>query len=184
MNLTSRPHSTKVEVVDVASVPSSVSIQDSTTAMYVDDETLTQKTMYNYMNKAMISENMRMCIELLLLFHMFICCTLPWSLLDSSFFFRLHTWLKPCISPPRLLFILSETSCTGSFCMGGKFKGFISNYSHLTLSFNGWSTHKNDEIYTFHITTPKHCSFFMDGHVFKGLLVTGEDLCDVLVWAS
>ena len=43
-----------------------------------------------------------------------------------------------------------------------KFKGFISSYSHLTLSFDGWSTRKKDEIYTFHTTTPKRRLFFMD----------------------
>jgi hypothetical protein len=64
---------------------------------------------------------------------------------------------------------------------GEAFKKFLENYHHLTLSLDGWSTHARDELYTFHTTTPKRRSFFTDGHVFKGVSVTGEALLGVIV---
>jgi len=153
----------------------STGIQDSTTAMDVDNEMPNQKTIYTYMNKATISEKMRMCIELLL-FPMFICCTLPWSLLDSSFCVDFILGLNPAFHLPDCSsFFLKHLTQEVSTWME-IFKTFISNYSHLTLSFDGWSAHKNDEIYTFHTTMPKCHLFFTYGHVFKGLSVTGDAL--------
>src|SRR5260221_9566870 len=45
---------------------------------------------------------------------------------------------------------------------------------HLTLSFDGWSSQKHNEIYTVHVTTPLRRSFLIDGLVLTGLSVTGE----------
>ncbi len=52
--------------------------------------------------------------------------------------------------------------------------------SHLTLSFDGWSSQKHDEIYTVHVTTPLRRSFLIDGLVLTGLSVTGELLSEKL----
>lgn len=49
------------------------------------------------------------------------------------------------------------------------------------MSLDGWSTKAKDEIDTVHTTTPKRRSFFTDGHVFKGISVTGDALKDVLI---
>lgn len=84
-NLASRAHSTKLGVLDSDTTTfgsSSVQIEES---MDVDDTSLKQNTIHNYMNLATISEKMRMHIELLM-FRMFICCALPWALMDSPFF--------------------------------------------------------------------------------------------------
>ncbi|KAJ7881643.1 hypothetical protein B0H13DRAFT_2345083 [Mycena leptocephala] len=50
----------------------------------------------------------------------------------------------------------------------------------MTLSLDGWSSCAKDEIYTFHTTIPSRRSFFVDGHVFKGISVTGATLAGVI----
>ena len=113
-----------------------------------------------------ISENMRMRIELLL-FRMFICCALPWSLLDSSFFADFILGLNPALHIPDRSSFFPKHLAQEVSAWTEKFKAFISNYLHLTLSFDGWSTRKKDEIYTFHTTTPKHRSFFYGWSCFQ-----------------
>jgi len=161
--------SSEVEIVDVT-LQSTVSAQGPGTIM-------------NYMNSAKITEKQKINIEWLL-FRMFICCALPWALLDSDFFCAFVFALSPAfVVPDRSAFfpkhIMQEVAAWGQ-----AFKIFLRDKDHLTLSFDGWSTHARDEVYTFHTTTPHRCSFFTDGHVFKGVLVTGEALLSVIVKVS
>ncbi|KAJ7093057.1 ribonuclease H-like domain-containing protein [Mycena epipterygia] len=57
---------------------------------------------------------------------------------------------------------------------------FLAPRFYLTLSFDGWSSHAHDEIYTFHTTLPSRWSFLTAGHVFKGVSVTAAALFDVV----
>lgn len=47
---------------------------------------------------------------------------------------------------------------------------------HLTLSFDGWSSRRHNEIYTVHITTPDHESFLVEGLILSGFSTTAENL--------
>jgi hypothetical protein len=183
MNLASRAHSTKLQV-DVASGPSSTHVETGETsasgAMDVEAEMPSQKTIHHYMNKATISEKTQMHVEWLM-FQMFICCALPWSLMDSPFFVNFVHGLNMAFHVPDRSSFFPKHLAQEVSAWSLKFKAFIANYSHLTLSFDGWSTRKNDEIYTFHTTTPKRRSFFTDGHVFKGVSVTGDALRDIII---
>lgn len=101
--------------------------------------------------------------------------------MNSEFFVTFVLALAPAfVVPDRSSFfpkhLAQEVSAWGS-----AFKTFLKDKSHLTLSFDGWSTRARDEIYTFHTTTPKRRSFFTDGHVFKGVSVTGEALLGVII---
>jgi hypothetical protein len=64
--------------------------------------------------------------------------------------------------------------------VGHKFKDFLDTKTHMTFSLDGWSTRAKDEVNTFHTTIPSCRSFFTGGHVFKGVSVTGENLCAVV----
>jgi len=137
-------------------------------------------TLMNYMNPAKITEQQKIKIELLM-FRMFICCALPWALLNSDFFVAFVLALSPnFIIPDRSSFFPKHLAQEVA-AWGEAFTKFLENHSHLTLSFDGWSTRARDELYTFHTTTPKRRSFFTDGHVFKGVSVTGEALLGVIV---
>jgi len=133
-----------------------------------------------YMNPAKISEQQKIKIELLM-FRMFLCCALPWALMDSQFFVDFVLALAPnFIVPDRSAFFAKHLAQEVAV-WGEKFKAFLEGRSHLTMSLDGWSTKAKDEIYTFHTTTAKRRSFFTDGHVFKGVSVTGDALKDVLI---
>jgi hypothetical protein len=178
-NLAKHAHSTKLGTVNTA-------LEASTAPEVSDIEILPEiawppaGTIMNYMNSAKISEQHRMKIEWLM-FQMFICCTLPWALLNNNFFVEFVSALAPSfIIPDRSAFFPKHLAQEVT-AWGEAFKEFIKNHSHLTLSFDGWSTKACDELYTFHTTTPKWRSFFTDGHVFKGESVTGEALLSIII---
>ena len=57
---------------------------------------------------------------------------------------------------------------------------YLSQFVHLTLSFDGWSSKGHDEIYSVHLTTPLRRSFLIDGLMLTGLSCTGEAIFDGL----
>ena len=80
---------------------------------------------------------------------------------DQSSFFTLH--------------LAAEAATVAS-----KLAVYLAGFMHLTLSFDGWSSKGNDEIYTVHITTPLQCSFLIDGLVLTGLSASGDVLFNYL----
>ncbi|KIM40874.1 hypothetical protein M413DRAFT_155058 [Hebeloma cylindrosporum] len=136
-----------------------------------------------YMNPAKISNDKKVKIELLM-FQMFLCCALPWALLDSEFFANFVLALAPnFVIPDRSSFFTKHLSQEIAV-WGEDFKEFLKGKVHLTLSLDGWSTRAKEEIYTFHTTTQRRRSFFTDGHVFRGVSVTGDALLHVAVKVS
>jgi hypothetical protein len=146
------------------------------------EETSSKETIgiLTYMNPAKISEQQKIKIELLM-FRMFICCALPWALMDSRFFVDFVLALAPNFTVPDRSAFFPKHLAQEVAVWGKKFKAFLEGRSHLTMSLDGWSTKAKDEIYTVHTTTPKRRSFFTDGHVFKGISVTGDALKEVLI---
>lgn len=53
---------------------------------------------------------------------------------------------------------------------------FLVRFTHLTLSFNGWSSKGGDKIHTVHITTPLCQSYLVDGLILTGLPTDGDNL--------
>jgi len=127
------------------------------------------------MNPAKISEQQKNKIELLM-FKMFICCALPWALLNSESFISFVLALAPNFHIPDRSVFFPKHLAQETANWNHKFQEFLANKTHLTLSLDGWSTRANEEIYTFHTTTPKRRSFFTDGQVFRGISITGEAL--------
>jgi hypothetical protein len=136
-----------------------------------------------YMNPARISEQQKIKIEWLM-FRMFICCALPWALMDNIFFAEFVLALAPNFSIPDRSAFFPKHLAQEVAVWDEKWKEFLEGTSHNTMSLDGWSTRKKDEIYTVHTTTPNRRSFFTDGHVFKGVSVTGDALKDVLIRVS
>jgi hypothetical protein len=178
-NLAKQAHSSKLGIVEAALEVA----QD--TSNILESEMMPPAapppgTLMNYMNMAKIPEWQRVKIELLM-FRMFICCALPWALLNSEFFRAFVVALCPnFIIPDRSAFFRKHLAQEVVVWEEG-FQKFLEGLSHLTLSFDGWSTRARDELYTFHTTTPRRRSFFADGHIFKGVSVTGEALLGVIV---
>lgn len=133
-----------------------------------------------YMNPAKISDQQRNKIELLM-FKMFICCALPWVILNNDFFVAFVLALAPSFHIPDRSVFFSKHLAQETANWSHNFQKFLANKIHLSLSLDGWSTRANEEIYTFHTTTPKRRSFFTDGHVFKGISITGDALKAVVI---
>lgn len=60
----------------------------------------------------------------------------------------------------------------------------LTKQEHLTVSFDGWSSRRNDEVYTAHIILPDRRVFFVEGFVMNGISCTGEVLRDRLTEVS
>lgn len=135
------------------------------------------------MNPAKLSENQKIKIELLM-FQMFLCCALPWALMDNEFFANFVLALAPNFVIPDRSSFFPKHLAQEIAVWGEKFKCFLKGKVHLTLSLDGWSTRAKEEVYTFHTTTPKRRSFFTDGHVFRGVSVTADALLTVAVKVS
>ena len=52
----------------------------------------------------------------------------------------------------------------------------LESFIHLTMSFDGWSSRRNDEIYTVHISTPTRMSYLVAGIILTGLSTSGETI--------
>jgi hypothetical protein len=112
-------------------------------------------TLRDYMGPAKLTESQKIHIEWVM-FHMFICCTLPWALLNSEYFIAFVLVLCPAFSIPDQSSFFPKHLAKEVAAWGEAFKKFLENYHHLTLLLDRWSTHAHDELYTFHTTTPKH----------------------------
>lgn len=60
-------------------------------------------------------------------------------------------------------------------------KEYLNQFTHNTLSFDGWSSKGHDEIYTVHITNFLRQSFLVDGLLLTGTSTTGEEIFNRLV---
>lgn len=50
----------------------------------------------------------------------------------------------------------------------------LESFIHLTMSFDGWSSRRNDEIYTVHVSTPTRMSYLVAGIILTGISTAGE----------
>ena len=103
------------------------------------------------------------------------------TLMDSQFFADFILALAPNFIVPDRSSFFPKHLAQEVAVWGKKFKAFLEGRSHFTMLLDSWSTKAKDEIHTVHITTPKQCSFFTDGHVFKSVSVTGDALKDDLI---
>ncbi|KAJ7879787.1 hypothetical protein B0H14DRAFT_2566633 [Mycena olivaceomarginata] len=109
-----------------------------------------------------------------------ICCALPFALLGNPFFIEFVFDLAPKYKVPDRTSFFARMMVSDVAAVGKKLQDFLSTQMHMTLSLDGWSSRAKDEIYTFHNTIPSRRSFFVDGHVFKGISVTGATLAGVI----
>ena len=89
-----------------------------------------------YMNPAKISQQHKIKIEWLM-FRMFICCALPWALMDSRFFIDFIHALAPNFTVPDRSAFFPKHLAQEVAVWGEKFKAFLEGKSHLTMSLDG-----------------------------------------------
>ncbi|KAK7015969.1 hypothetical protein R3P38DRAFT_3203690 [Favolaschia claudopus] len=110
-----------------------------------------------------------------LLLQLLVCCALAFSLLDNGFFIDFCNALCPAYSvPDRSSFVTSRLAIETTYAME-QLKIMLETFVHLTLSFDGWTSQRKDEIYTAHISTPARVSYLVAGIILTGISATGEE---------
>ncbi|KAJ7342847.1 hypothetical protein DFH08DRAFT_811187 [Mycena albidolilacea] len=90
-----------------------------------------------------------------------------------------HSWCHSYSVPDRSNFITYNLVVEAENAMV-QLKTLLESFIHLTLSFDGWSSRKSDEIYTVHVSTPTRMSYMVAGIILTGLSTTGETICENL----
>jgi hypothetical protein len=127
-----------------------------------------------------------------------VCCALAFSLLDNGFFYRFlqcTVTISPHLSmcsythlfsscpsysvPDRSSFIGYNLVKEAENALV-QLKALLEVFIHLTLSFDGWSSRRNDEIYTVHVTTPTRMSYMVAGIILTGISTTSETIFENL----
>ncbi|KAJ3851097.1 hypothetical protein EV368DRAFT_66023 [Lentinula lateritia] len=103
------------------------------------------------------------------LLHFIICCAIAFSIMDNGFFRDFIHALCPAYSLPDQSSLFTAHIAAEAANVANQVLVFLATFIYLTISFDGWSSKRGDEIYTVHITTPMRCSFLVDG-----LILTGE----------
>ncbi|CAK5272713.1 unnamed protein product [Mycena citricolor] len=132
-----------------------------------------------HFNVAKITPKVQTFVDLAM-FRFFICCALSWTLLDNIWFRTFVYALAASYVVPTRSSFFSKYLSSEIAVVNKVLRGFLADRENLSLSFDGWSTLKHEEIYTLHITTPGRRSIFIDGHVFTDS-VTGNLLLDVIL---
>ncbi|KAJ7343004.1 hypothetical protein DFH08DRAFT_1011576 [Mycena albidolilacea] len=115
-----------------------------------------------------------------LLLRLIVCCALAFSLCDNGFFIDFCNAMCPGYSvPDRSNFISYDLVMEAENAMK-HLQELLESFIHLIMSFDGWSSWRNDEIYTVHVSTPTHMSYLVAGIILTGLSTTGETIFENL----
>ncbi|KAK7020897.1 DUF659 family protein, partial [Favolaschia claudopus] len=113
---------------------------------------------------------------------------LAFALLDNGFS---STFVMPCNCssysvPDRSSFVTSRLAIETTYAME-QLQAMVQSFIHLTLSFDGWSSQRKDEIYisgaeinTTHVTTSACLSYLVVGIILTGISATGGKICEEL----
>ncbi|KAK6981691.1 hypothetical protein R3P38DRAFT_3459720 [Favolaschia claudopus] len=115
-----------------------------------------------------------------LLLRLLVCCSLAFALLDNGFFIDFCNALCSSYSvPDRSSFVTSRLAIETTYAME-QLQAMVQSFIHLTLSFDGWSSRRKDEIYTTHVTTSACLSYLVAGIILTGISATGDKICEEL----
>ncbi|KAF7341396.1 DUF659 family protein [Mycena venus] len=99
---------------------------------------------------------------------------LAFSLLDNGFFRDFcHAMCPAYRIPDRSDFVSYNLAVEAENAMK-QLQTLLESFIHLTLSFDGWSSRRHNEIYTVHVSTPTRMSYLVAGIILTGLSTTGE----------
>ncbi|KAK6980793.1 DUF659 family protein, partial [Favolaschia claudopus] len=105
---------------------------------------------------------------------------LAFALLDNGFFIDFCNALCSSYSvPDRSSFVTSRLAIETTYAME-QLQAMVQSFIHLTLSFDGWSSRRKDEIYTTHVTTSACLSYLVAGIILTGISATGDKICEEL----
>ncbi|KAJ6526467.1 hypothetical protein B0H10DRAFT_2249200 [Mycena sp. CBHHK59/15] len=98
-----------------------------------------------------------------LLLRLIVCCALAFSLWDNGVFIDFCNALCPSYSVPDRSNFIGYNLFKETENAMAQLKTLLETFIHLTLSYDGWSSRKNDEIYTVHVSMPTRMSYMVAG---------------------
>ncbi|KAJ7883033.1 hypothetical protein B0H14DRAFT_2565108 [Mycena olivaceomarginata] len=101
-----------------------------------------------------------------------VCCVLAFPLCDNSFFIDFCNVMCPGYSVPNHSNFISYNLVMEAENAMKHLQELLESFIYLTMSFDGWSSRRNDEIYTLHISTPT-CLSTMGETIFENLKNVG-----------
>ncbi|KAG9077841.1 hypothetical protein FRC06_008673, partial [Ceratobasidium sp. 370] len=108
--------------------------------------------------------------------------SLPPTILDSRYWRNMIEFLDPKIAPSSASHVAAALIPSEAARVRQKSIEVLRGYRHLTLSFDGATTRRNQSIYTVHATTPDtRQSHLLAGSNATGKSHTGQHLKEVLV---
>ncbi|KAG9095830.1 hypothetical protein FRC06_009372, partial [Ceratobasidium sp. 370] len=108
--------------------------------------------------------------------------SLPLTILDSRYWRNMIEFLDPKIAPSSASHVAAALIPSEAARVRQKSIEVLQGYRHLTLSFDGATTRRNQSIYTVHATTPDtRQSHLLAGSNATGKSHTGQHLREVLV---
>ncbi|KIK63358.1 hypothetical protein GYMLUDRAFT_57584 [Collybiopsis luxurians FD-317 M1] len=103
----------------------------------------------------------------LALFQLVLCAALPFGFVENPWFVNFMTVAASNYITLEQSAFFTRLILEQMVLFWNALAKFLKNWQHLTVSFDSWSSHAKDKIYTFHTTLPSWCSIFTTGHVFK-----------------
>ncbi|KAL0057945.1 hypothetical protein AAF712_015395 [Marasmius tenuissimus] len=115
------------------------------------------------------------------LLRLLLCCALAWALLDDGFFIDFVNALNLAYKVPNQSNFIVFQLTSEVQEVAGKIVEYLTQFIHLMLSFDGWSSCGFGEIYTVHITMHDIWqSYFIEGLLLTGCSCTGERIAGKL----
>ncbi|KAJ3913026.1 ribonuclease H-like domain-containing protein [Lentinula edodes] len=109
-----------------------------------------------------------------------VCCAVAFAILDSGFFQDFVHALCPAYSLPDCSNFFTTHIAAEAANVATLVLNYLAKFTHLTISYDGWSSLLGDEIYTVHITTPLRRSFLVDGLILTGKSTDADSLFTLL----
>ncbi|KAJ6575687.1 hypothetical protein DFH09DRAFT_1361827 [Mycena vulgaris] len=141
--------------------------------------TPSQGTLDGAWGESSITASRQSIIDYLLL-RLIVCCALAFSLCDNGFFVDFCNAMCPSYSVPNRSSFISYNLVMEAENAMVQLKTLLESFIHLTLSFDGWSSRRSDEIYTVHVSTPTRMSYMVAGIILTGLSTTSETIFENL----
>ena len=104
-------------------------------------------TILEHFNMAKISVTQQATIDLLL-FKFFVCCAIPFDVIDNIFFCEFVNGLAANYVVPECTAFFTRHIGQETAAFNVQLRVFLEEQEFLTLSYDGWSTQAKNEIYT------------------------------------
>ncbi|CAB5366112.1 unnamed protein product [Rhizophagus irregularis] len=106
----------------------------------------------------------------------FICCGIPFSIIENPFFIEFLHEMRPGYEPPTSELLSGKLLNQETARINDKIKEIIKNSENLTLALDGWTNPNGVSVYNYVILTPDREQYLYALHDYSGDHHTGDFL--------